>query len=263
MQLFIQRLLGEKSLTEETVDSLVTSISRGTGHDFGGKNGFIQEANKCLEDLGYMVVRVNLNGTPWYSLKDLDYSASKNNADGVSEYFLPQSNAEEEPGSQATTAEERPKMSGTRFSLQELYVYFEAISQIISTRSPIPLEGAEAPDLVTWDKLCARHNINSATARLALAERFDEHKWLKMDKESMTVVPGVRFHVEFAESYDLSSHPDCAYCAEKVLCDTQQCIKCNSQVHLECTDIDSQGQRTCLLCLTGKPSSERDAEIME
>lgn len=38
------------------MDRLIRNICRGTGHDFGGKNGFIQEANRVLSDIGYMLV---------------------------------------------------------------------------------------------------------------------------------------------------------------------------------------------------------------
>ncbi|GIX61185.1 D-alanyl-D-alanine carboxypeptidase [Babesia caballi] len=135
VQLFLQRILAAK---DDVVDRLVRGISRGTGHDFGSKNAFVQDANRALSELGYMLVRVSVEGTHYYSLKDLESAAySADPAYGLPAEFYSQ--PEEEPTPFAASshtagcrAVDAHRLLDCHFGAAEVSVYMDAMSHVIS-----------------------------------------------------------------------------------------------------------------------------------
>ncbi|GFE53545.1 beta-tubulin cofactor [Babesia ovis] len=222
IQLFVQRVLASKYLQDAQVDSLVRAISRGTGHDFGTKNAFVQHVNSALSELGYMLVRVSVEGRHYYSLKDLESVSHPSDAPfGSSQDVV---TADDLSGNLAPSSTSHGPSLFNRtfdclFSPSEVAVYMDAMSHIIQERSPLPLlsgtRGAK-----TWSSLCSSHQITDTSSHRSLAERFEAEGWLNIDVANLSISPGVRFHVEFIDNMDLSHHPECVYCRGKIISTT-------------------------------------------
>ncbi|GBE58563.1 beta-tubulin cofactor D [Babesia ovata] len=272
VHLFLQRIFVAK---DDVVDGLVRSISRGTGHEYGGKNGFVQEANRVLEDIGYMLVRVVFNGVPYYVLKDLEtvtyiadprYGGSQGASSNINDGDMSPSQSSQSSGTRYTDS---LRVLDCKFTPAEVAVYMDAMAHIVresgypastftSVTAGEPLQLTDVSTAATsWKSLCLRHAVSDNAAQQALADRFQSDGWLVVDTIDGTVIPGVRFHVEFMENYDFSEHPDCVSCGGKIICMSNTCERCGSTCHKACHDILDSGERHTLVYFSENEEAAR------
>ncbi|EAN32223.1 hypothetical protein TpMuguga_04g00869 [Theileria parva strain Muguga] len=274
VSLFLQRLLHEKYMEDSDVDSLIQGVIRGTGLSFSSKSAFIEHTNNLLSDIGFMLVRVNVAGKKYYSLKDLDSSnltldipyrtdISENPTQddpmdvdfmtpvrklGVEFNMSPDSSQ-----NMTSSVYKYPsllKINQSKFTHSELMIFIDSINSIISTGKPLPIKRQESQD--SWSSICSKRLIVEEPAQLNLIQRFERRKWLQYYEDETSIAPGVRFYFDLSSFFDLNDANKCESCSSIIIFNEFFCQECRNTFHEQCASVNSSGfitdQTKCFSC---------------